>query len=417
MFQYSMGAIQLEMPPMLRLPSTVLLRITIVWTFVAIFLLSGSSSTSSHSRNGESALGGLIVSAFSTMPISLLSSTARQASASLLPSSSINREQQNSNIISNNHRSRSRLNEVHAVVINSPYDRFTASCPADVEVIRYYFDSNKIAALPMDNDSDDIVPVWVAVYRSNQNQPSVLVRDEFIQAMNDATRSLEIKSPTQQQQTSSSMSTPTPLLFNKQKSTQRPVAIAQMKKVVTGNNKHSFLIDCIQCTLKKESMEQDCDGGSEYLEALGVAIDELLVQNLHSQQQQQEQSNAQDDDDSSRVVEVEFEKKIRVKATLFSAKVVEDRGFLPVEAFSKDMATHISSYDRCLQQYAARVTSPTLGPASRDRALQIVTILGRLDRDGQEKVGTNSNKNDDGENIIDDDDDEYDPWAGINLRR
>jgi hypothetical protein len=43
-----------------------------------------------------------------------------------------------------------------------------------------------------------------------------------------------------------------------------------------------------------------------------------------------------------------FEGTLRTKATLYSGKILEQRGFGPVEELSKDMATHISRYDAVL---------------------------------------------------------------------
>ena len=81
------------------------------------------------------------------------------------------------------------------------------------------------------------------------------------------------------------------------------------------------------------------------------------------------------------------------------------------------MATHISKYESCLQRYATRSVPSTdpkdddtsMAAGSRDRALQIVALLGQLDPEVQRQAAEKQNGNNN--------DDEYDPWANINLRR
>merc|ERR1712238_304322 len=123
---------------------------------------------------------------------------------------------------------------------------------------------------------------------------------------------------------------------------------------------------------------------------------------------------------------------------------------------SRDMATHISNYESCFSCYAERsigklpkltndndddsdvhddndelsfsgkgfnkkssnndpVTTPinrNMATGTRDRALQIVSLLGRLDPEIQRKAKKDS---DNDSNNNDDDDDGYDPWANVNL--
>ena len=73
----------------------------------------------------------------------------------------------------------------HSGGIGITLGRFTASCPADLSYIR------RFEASLVDNEQGNSTPkdkdIWVAVYRSNQNQPSVFVRDEFFHAMKAAT--------------------------------------------------------------------------------------------------------------------------------------------------------------------------------------------------------------------------------------
>jgi hypothetical protein len=96
-----------------------------------------------------------------------------------------------------------------------------------------------------------------------------------------------------------------------------------------------------------------------------------------------------------------FDNSIRVKATLVSGKLLEERGFQEIDEMSKDMATHISSLDSCLVKYAERaVASVSKNPGARERALKIVQLLGK--EDPKEKDG----EDDDGSEP------EYiDPWA------
>ena len=57
-----------------------------------------------------------------------------------------------------------------------------------------------------------------------------------------------------------------------------------------------------------------------------------------------------DDNDN----DVVFEGTVRTKATLFSSKLFEQRGFKEVETLSKDMATHVSNYESYFESYAER---------------------------------------------------------------
>jgi hypothetical protein len=138
--------------------------------------------------------------------------------------------------------------------------------------------------------------------------------------------------------------------------------------------------------LKKEDTNADCEGGSEHTEALSVAIDALMLHHL--------QQNAC------------FEQAIRCKGTLVSSALLEGRGFQPVENLCKDMVTHISSLDACMECYADRVIS-TKRVGARTVALQILSELGRLDRNAELEASRQRHEKND------DKDDEYDPWARI----
>jgi hypothetical protein len=271
-------------------------------------------------------------------------------------------------------------------------DRFRVTCPADTSCIRQ-LDASLIDNNCNDDDGDDDSVVWVAVYRSNQNQPSVFVRDEFFHAMTTATTIQE-----EEGLPSLASTTTTPTVDTSKLSTpmalEIPVAVAQLRPSPDFENK--WILDSLRCGLKKEDINDDCDGGSEFIEALSVAVDSLLLHHL-----QQQRNN-----------DFVFEATIRTKATLFSNKVLEARGFEPVEELSKDMATHISKYDACLQSYAERSAS-TIPPGARDRALQIVSLLGRLDRDQQLEAAASAEEE---KKSKDDDQDDYDPWATFKMQ-
>lgn len=259
-------------------------------------------------------------------------------------------------------------------------DRFRPSCPADISSIRQ-FDSNLI-------DDDDSSGVWVAVYRSNNNKPSVFIRDEFFSAMSEATTTSTDDSSNQQltvdQVDTSKLSTPMAL--------EKPVAVARLVPSEDFDNK--WVLDSMRCLLKKEDQDETCDGGSEFVEALCVCVDSLLLHHL------KENTNTG----------IPFEASIRTKATLYSNKIFEDRGFIPVEELSKDMVTHISRYDACLEQYALRTASTNLNPGARDRALQLVSLLGKLDEELERHAEHNGVASDN------DDQDDYDPWANVKMQ-
>jgi hypothetical protein len=243
------------------------------------------------------------------------------------------------------------------------FDRFRPVCPADVDSIRQ-FDPN----LAKDSHENS---VWVAVYRSSNNQPSVLIRDEFAHAMRSATGAFNSNGNLED----GKLTTP----FQ----AKAPVAVARLRLV----EDDTWVMDSMRCVLKKENMDDSCDGGSEHCEAISVAIDTLLHHHLSS---------------SSSF----FQGAIRIKATLISGGLLEERGFSPVTTLEKDMASHVSSLDACLQKYAERSISNDVAksPGARQRALGIVSILGRLDRarDLQHDADTND----------DDDEGPVDPWAG-----
>jgi hypothetical protein len=291
---------------------------------------------------------------------------------------------------------------------SSNLDRFRSVClvgPESKQAVDE-FDSTLYSTLNSDPESD----LWVAIYRSNNNKPSVVVRDDFFRAMNEATSGKNDDETASSDagsdsvsNTVSTVSGAASFLSDTMPSlleipSTKPVAIARLCKSETSTDtKTVYLLDNLRCSLKKENQDASCDGGSEFVEALSVAVDMLLLWHL-------QKLLRNDDEETDKVV---FEGTIRTKATLFSGKLFEQRGFAEVETLSKDMATHVSNYDACFNKYADRSIEATIAAGTRDRALQIVALLGRLDPDAQ--------KDDSGGDGSDND--EYDPWANMQLYR
>ena len=159
------------------------------------------------------------------------------------------------------------------------------------------------------------------------------------------------------------------------------------------------------CLLQKEDQDDSCDGGSEFNEALFVGVDALLLHHLQTQTAILSKKNSESSSSNLNSF-AKFEGAIRTKATLLSNKILEERGFEPVEELSKDMATHVSRYNGCYEKYAERTVSHvSKHPGARDRALQIVSLLGKLDPSQEVEAATVTNKNDEAQ--------ENDPWAGM----
>jgi hypothetical protein len=261
------------------------------------------------------------------------------------------------------------------------FDRFRAICPADPSWVAQ-FDASLI-----DNVKDEASKaVWVAVYRSNNNKPSVLIKDSLLQAMKSATDSV-----------STSANASDPALLNSFEMSRgvtkeaAPVAVARL--IPSEDFSNTWILDYMRCVLKKENTDASCDGGSEHTEALTIGIDTLVLHYLSSLNDVGQKPNR-------------FEGAIRTKATLVSATLLEDRGFREIEKLTKDMATHISSLDVCLEQYAARaVDTVAKSPGAQQRALSILSHLGRIDRDAD----LSASQQQDEENDTDD----YDPFASI----
>jgi hypothetical protein len=108
-----------------------------------------------------------------------------------------------------------------------------------------------------------------------------------------------------------------------------------------------------------------------------------------------------------------FEHAIRCKGTLVSGTLLEELGFQQVEKLCRDMATHVSSLDACIERYADRVVS-TKHLGARRVALQILSKLGHLNREAdlqasRQRQEMNGEKDDDD----DDENGDYDPWSGM----
>ena len=289
-------------------------------------------------------------------------------------------------------------------------DRFKSVCFVGTESKDAIdeFDSELYASL--ENEPEDL---WVAVYRSNNNKPSVVVRDDFFRAMNDATSGKDDDSDAgandSAANTMSTVSGAASFLSDTMPSlleipSTKPVAIARLQKSETSTEtKKVYLLDNLRCSLKKETQDASCDGGSEFVEALSVAVDTLLLKHL---QRLLKDDKSEDEDETSKR-SVVFEGTVRTKATLFSGKIFEQRGFTEVESLSRDMATHVSSYEACFSKFADRTIETSMAAGTRDRALQIVALLGRLDPEIQKSEES------DGDGSGDD----YDPWANMQLYR
>jgi hypothetical protein len=262
-------------------------------------------------------------------------------------------------------------------------DRFRLMCPADLNSIRR-FEPSLVADVTEDNSSSH---VWVAVYRSHNNKPSVLVKDEFLHAMNAATTTTT-STANSDPQVDAAFSPPIGIAASS------PVAVARLRHVNDDEDDAHFVLDAMRCILIKENMDPECDGGSEHTEALATAIDGLVQHYL-------------DNIMTESKIPCCFENSIRAKATLFSAPLLEDRGFVPVTELNKYMHTHVSSLDDCLERYAARSVSTSFkSPGIRQRAVDIVSKLGYIDRAADKqraKEVIERRKNNE--------DDNYNPWA------
>lgn len=269
------------------------------------------------------------------------------------------------------------------------FDRFRVSCPADAFSIQQYDSSLSIIGK---NE------FWAAVYRSNNNLPTVLLKDDFLNSMRIATTETTTSS-------SASRASSASLIENAPLQQETPVAVARLCPSSEFENKYT--LDTMRCWLKKETIDSSCDGGSEHTEALSVAIDALL---LHYLSEKTDNNEKKKKDTYTPV----FEGTIRTKATLVSGLLLEERGFTPVSELSRDFATHTSSLEDCLEKYASRTISAPMKSNAQAVALQILGKLGLLDEKEEVKAALRLQEEERRGN--DDDsasDEEYDPWAGI----
>lgn len=310
------------------------------------------------------------------------------------------------------------------------FDRFRPECPANPQSIHSYHPT-LLQQPPSTASEEEEESVWVAVFRTSNNSPSVFVKDEFLNAMrlatgglselppNEATMedqietrgkgfgtssttassSMNDKAPKESSTDESSTASPPASSIMSNNSNLSPVAVARL--CPSADFPGTWTLDNMRCSLKKETQDESCEGGSEHKEALSVAIDALLLQYLSS-------ISSSNNNSQQRT----FEGAIRSKATLVGASLLEERGFQPVEELSKDMATHISSLDGSMEAFAEKYVQSmtTKNQGARDRAEKILSMLGRLDRD-KDLQQAQDKKKDDGDQGNDEDD--YDPWASI----
>ena len=319
---------------------------------------------------------------------------------------------------------------------NAGFDRFRADCPASPAAVAR-FDPSLVADSGGGGDTDgEGMCTYVAVYRSANNLPSVILRDELFSGMRiattpgDATTAVGIETSESISITSSSSSSssiggasssdedagkgveaPIPLAVGR----LRPSPPCGGSKLFAG----SYVLDDLRCSLRKEDTDPTCDGGSEHTEALGVCIDELVLHRLRLATQPTGSSSARakkkgNDRDGPAAEAASFDGALRCKATLVSGPLLRERGFQELEAFPlpADMATHISSLDGCMERYASRAvdTATEMSVGARERALKVLSLLGQLDREEEKRATKKKEEDADGDG---DGDDGYDPWANF----
>ena len=268
------------------------------------------------------------------------------------------------------------------------FDRFRAECPADLSSVRQ-FDSSLVG-----DELDEAC--WVAVYRTANNLPSVFVKDAFLDAMKAATTTVQGGDSETLVSTSAEDNS---VVISNRSDDAKPVAVARLAKDQDSNN---YILDKMRCILKKENTDDDCDGGSEHAEAIGICIDELVVNYLRRCVSQGDEVDQAD--------RLQFDGGIHFRGTLVSGRLLEARGFREVTELTKDLHSHESDFEGALGQYAARSTSKEIAKnvGARDRALKIVSYLSRIDRDEEKEQLVNSSDDDDAADEAD-----YDPWASV----
>jgi hypothetical protein len=291
-----------------------------------------------------------------------------------------------------------------------------------------------------DVDDDD---VWVAVYRSANNLPSVFIRDSFFDAMRISTSvgggGGAVVGGDSETLVSSSSSFSVGgdggamMISNGNDDGETPVAVARLGRDANPHNDDDrddddgrssyYIIDSMRCALRKEESDPDCDGGSEHAEAIGICIDELVLAYLrrHSEMEKKERHRGNVGERH-----MSFDGGIHFRGTLVSGRLLDSRGFREVDELSADMHSHESDYDGALDRYSERSTSRDVAKyhGARDRALRIVSYLGRLDREedkrrssSRRRMKKKNRRNRDGDATTAGEDDEgesdFDPWASV----
>lgn len=301
------------------------------------------------------------------------------------------------------------VRRVSSFGVGGQYDRFRSVCPADRSCVRH-FDPDILS----DDDEDvDERHTWVAVYRSSNNLPSVLLKDDFLNAMNHATSTAVIGATVPGIETKEGNDVVGKDDDDDGSSSVRaraPVAVARLRPGATDSS--SWIVDGLRCSLKKEETNPDCDGGSEHAEALSVCVDELIAHFLST-------ATTSKTDGRTAFVADPRNDLLRCKATLVAAPLFEARGFREIDALDAEMATHAASLDAAMERYASRAVAATTttdacaarSPGARDRALRVLSLLGQFDaseNDDDDTVDSSSASTEEG-----DDEQEYDPWASI----
>ena len=285
-------------------------------------------------------------------------------------------------------------------------------------------------------DDEDGGETFVAVYRSANNLPSVIMRDELFASMRIATTTTASE-PADGIETKASDGSNDNAESNAPGSSssgvEAPVPLAVGRLRLSPEFEGSFVIDDLRCSLKKEDTSPDCDGGSEHTEALGVCIDELILHRLRlatAGNSKNDNGDGDGDGDGPAATTAaapasdggaSFDGALRCKATLVSSPLLCDRGFEEIDEFPlpSDMATHVSNLDSCMERYADRVVGAgAKNIGARERALKILSLLGQLNREDEKKAKAKAKKKMQEEEKGKDesgDSDEYDPWASVNL--
>lgn len=318
------------------------------------------------------------------------------------------------------------------------FDRFRAECPASPASIAL-FDPSLVEPAGDDERGEDAggETTYVAVYRSANNLPSVIMRDELFASMRIATTTTATTAsePADGIETKASDGSNDNAESDAQGSSsgvEAPVPLAVGRLRPSPEFEGSFVIDDLRCSLKKEDTSPDCDGGSEHTEALGVCIDELILHRLRLATAGNSKKGNGDGDGPAATTAAapapapapalasrgaSFDGALRCKATLVSSPLLCDRGFEEIDEFPlpSDMATHVSGLDSCMERYADRVVGAgAKNIGARERALKILSLLGQLNREEEKKAKKRKQEEEKGNNESGDSDG-YDPWASVNL--